>query len=88
MERICGHFKVFLSRKLEKKDKEELEKDREKLKRRKVEMTWTNWLLGSFIYAVFIARHQPYRAAALIQYVDIVFCVLSQFRGTILGPVR
>ncbi|XP_054843457.1 uncharacterized protein LOC129335043 [Eublepharis macularius] len=74
---------TLLFRELEKKDKEDLdERDKEKLKRRKVDRNWHNWLPGMFIYAGVIARAQPWRAAPLFQYMDIIYKGYTEFSGT------
>lgn len=58
--------------KVEKKNKEDLEdKDKGWLKKQKLDRTWANWLLGYFIYAGLLVHHQPQKATALFQYVDI-----------------
>lgn len=67
---------------VEKKDKDLMD-DREKeiFKHRRVDRTWTNWLAGFLIYAGVTARGNPWRAAVLIQYVDIIYKAHSYFRG-------
>ncbi|XP_054845591.1 uncharacterized protein LOC129336489 [Eublepharis macularius] len=73
---------TLLFRELEKKDKEDMDdRDKERLKRRKIDRTWANWLPGMLIYAGVIARAQPQRAAPLFQYIDIVYRAHTEFVG-------
>lgn len=65
-----------------KKGKEDLdEEDKEKLKKRKVDRIWANWLSRFFIYAVLISQAQPWHAASLWQYVDILCKAYTSFSG-------
>lgn len=82
---IKGEFVDIFSllfRELEKKDKEDLdEKDKEKLKKWKVDRNWASWLPGFFIYAGVISHAQLWRASALWQYADIIYKAYTGFSG-------
>lgn len=74
----------LLYRELERKDKEDLDdKDKEKIKRRTVDRTWANWLPGFLIFAGVVARSQPWRAAPLFQYLDIIYKGYTGFTGPV-----
>lgn len=67
---------------MEKKDKEDLDdKEKEKLRKRRVDRTWANWLPDFFIYACILTRAQPWCAASLWKYIDIVYKGYMGFLG-------
>lgn len=76
-------FFSLLFRDMEKKDKEDLDdRDKEKLKKHTVNRTWANWLAGHFIYMGVVARAQPYKAADLIQYGNIIYKAYTKCSGS------
>ena len=72
----------LLNRTVEKADFDKAdEADKERLKRKKPERNWTNWLSGYLIYAGVIVKSQPWRAQSLFQYLDIIHRAFLDFAG-------
>lgn len=62
---------LYCIEKLKKKDKDRLwDKEKEVLKKKKVDETWANWLSGFLIYAGVILREHLTKRAVLSQYLD------------------
>lgn len=72
----------LLYREVERNDKNLMDdRKKEVLKRRPVDRTWSNWLTGFLIYMGVTANANTLRAAALIQYLDIIFKAYSYYAG-------
>lgn len=70
----------ILYHKVEKNDKDLLDdKEKEILRKRKIEQMWTNWLSGYLVYAWVIVQEHPDRGPALFQYMDIIYKVYLNF---------
>ena len=62
-----------MNREVEKegRDKED-EKDKDKRRCKKLERTWANWEPGFVIYGGVVVQAQPWRAASLFQYWNLI----------------
>lgn len=56
-------------------------KEKEKIRRRKPECCWANWLIGFFIYAWTVVRAHPEKAFTLTQYMDLIYQSYVDFPG-------
>lgn len=57
------------------------ERDKEILKKRKLEKTWANWLPGYLIYAGGLAMGYPGHCTPFLQYLDVVYKAFTCFTG-------
>lgn len=48
-------------------------------KQHTTERTYTNWYPGFLIYEGVIVHHQPWRALAMVQYLDIIYKAYTDF---------
>ncbi|XP_067323632.1 uncharacterized protein [Anolis sagrei] len=71
-------------RELDKKEKEDLDEERkEKLKNRRVERNWKNWIACYTIYASLLVEAHPYRAKALFKYQNIIYGAYVNYTGQV-----
>ncbi|KAJ7335722.1 hypothetical protein JRQ81_013663 [Phrynocephalus forsythii] len=76
-------FDLF-NRETEDKTFERLEeKQKEKIRRHKMEWCWTNWLSAFLIYVSTIVRAHPEKAYGLVQYLDMIHQAHMDFAGSL-----
>ncbi|XP_067317382.1 uncharacterized protein [Anolis sagrei] len=69
-------------RELDKKEKDDMDEERkEKLKKRRVEQNWKNWIACYTIYASLLVEAHPYRAKALFKYQNIIYGAYVNYTG-------